>query len=268
MSAKVHRLFQIYVKVTFRHMTYVKTSFKVSYTTLTAAWKYTFIKGYHLLFRCQRLSRAGAGRSTVHHFMTVITSTHLLRRPDSLTCTALHSAANYFLFQAGCCTDSDSDTFSNSVWRIFIFYFKKKAFESRRFNHMCIFFVFFPAWLFVLTTWLLPGSHIKSSLKVWISHSLLMQNWLREISERHLRTSRESSPFSIVNNLNGCLKGWSRRETVAAALCFFQRPSKCAWLCGEKGNNCLKKWWFCFELLYPVLLEGNSCFLLDSIDSF
>lgn len=125
MSAKVHRLLRIYVKVTFRHMTYVRTSFKVSYTTLTAAWKYTFIKGYHLLFRCQHLSRAGAGRSTVHHFMTVITSTHLLRRPDSLTCTALHSEANYFLFQAGCCTDSDSDTFSNSVWGIFFFFLKK-----------------------------------------------------------------------------------------------------------------------------------------------
>lgn len=200
--------------------------------------------------------------------MTVITSTHLLRRPDSLTCTALHSAANYFLFQASCCTDSDSDTFSNSVWRIF-FFFKKKNFWIKTFQaHVHFFGGFFPSCLFVLTTWLLPSSHIKSSLKVWISFSLLMQNWLREISEKHLRTSRESSWFSIVNNLNGCLKGWSRRETVAAALCFFQRPSKCAWLSGEKGNNCLKRWWFCVELLFPVLLEGNSCFLLESFDSF
>lgn len=150
-----------------------------------------------------------------------------------------------------------------------IFFFKKKSFWVKTFQaHVHFFGGFFPSCLFVLTTWLLPSSHIKSSLKVWISFSLLMQNWLREISEKHLRTSRESSWFSIVNNLNGCLKGWSRRETVAAALCFFQRPSKCAWLSGEKGNNCLKRWWFCVELLFPVLLEGNSCFLLESFDSF
>lgn len=144
MSTKVHRSFQKYGKVTFRHMAHVKMSLKVSYTTLTAAWKYTFIKGYHVLCTCQHLSRAGAGRSTVHHFMTMITSTHLLLRRDRLTCMPLHSAANYFLFQAGCCTDSDSDTFSDSVWRLFSFAKKKKkALVSRCFHHMCTFLFFF-----------------------------------------------------------------------------------------------------------------------------
>lgn len=88
MLPKVHGSFQKYGKVTFLHMTRVQMSFKVSYTTLTAAWKYryTFIKGYHMLCTCQHLSRAGAGRSTVHHFMTMTASTHLLLRRDRLTC--------------------------------------------------------------------------------------------------------------------------------------------------------------------------------------
>lgn len=77
--------------------------FVISSTTLTAAWKYTFIRGYRVLCTCQHLSRAGAGRSTVHHFMTMITSTYLLLRWDRLTCMPRHSAANYFLIQASCC---------------------------------------------------------------------------------------------------------------------------------------------------------------------
>lgn len=145
---------------------------------------------------------------------------------------------------------------------------KKKALELRWLNHMCT-FCFFPVLLLVPTSWLQPDSHRKSSLKVWTTLSLHMQNCDSEISVKHLTTSRESSQFSIVNNLNGCLKGWRRRETLAAALCCLQRPAKCAWLCGEKGNNIPKKWWsYCVELLFAwgqFLFSTLS--LLESFDS-
>lgn len=35
-----------------------------------------------------------------------------------------------------------------------------------------------------------------------------------------------SAQFSIVNNLNGCLKGWGRRETVTAVGCLFPSTFK------------------------------------------
>lgn len=142
MSTKVRRSFQKYREVTVRYMTRVKVSFKVSQTTLTAARKYTFIKGYDVLGTCQHFSPARAGRSTVHHFMTMITSTHLLLRRHRLTCMPLHSAANYFLFRGSC-------------WHWLRLTHSATAFEdyfpspplpkkkSRRFNLTCSFFVFF-----------------------------------------------------------------------------------------------------------------------------
>lgn len=103
--------------------------------------------------------------------------------------------------------------------------------------------------------------------------SLHMQKLrLTGISVKHLNLQR-ILPVFTVNNLNGCLKGWSRRETVDVTLCCFQRPAKCAWLCGEKGNNFWKKGWSdCVELRSPVLLEGRFLFssrsLLESFAFF
>lgn len=78
-------------------------------------------KEYHMFCKCWHLNHAGARRCTLHHFMTIITSTHLLLSDDRVTWTPPHSTANYFLLQASCCTDSDSDAFSDSFWRIFPF---------------------------------------------------------------------------------------------------------------------------------------------------
>lgn len=77
------------------------------------------IKEYQMFCTCQHLNGAGAGSSVLHQFMTMITSTHPLLRLARLTWMPPHSTANYFLFQAGCCTESHTDTFGNSVWRIF-----------------------------------------------------------------------------------------------------------------------------------------------------
>lgn len=111
-----------------------------------AAWKRTLplIKDYQMFWTCQHLHRAGAGRSILHQLRTMITSTHPLLRQARMTCMPPHSTANYFLFQAGCCTESHSDTFSNSVWRIFSFdtQKKKKALEFPCSNHMCTDFYF------------------------------------------------------------------------------------------------------------------------------
>lgn len=140
---------------------------------------------------------------------------------------------------------------------------KKKGFSIKVFPSYVHFFVF--SCFIICPNFLVVSKFMHNIKPQSLNHpfSSYAKLWLTEISGKHLTTSRESSQFSIVNNLNGCLKGWSRRETAAATLCFFQRPAKCAWLCGEKGNNFLKKWWsYCVELLFPVLLEGNSCFLL------
>lgn len=175
---------------------------------------------------CQHLHQAGAGRSILHQFRTMITSTHPPRRQARLTCMPPHGTANYFLFQAGCCTESHSDTFSSSVWRIFSFDTQKKALESPRFNHMCTDYYF--SWMIICPTVLVvQGSPIKIQPEGLNHHfSSYAKLWLVEILGKYLRTSRESSQLSMVNNLNGCLRGWSRQEAVAAALRLFPARSK------------------------------------------
>lgn len=140
-----------------------------------------------------------------------------------------------------------------------IFFFLKKPFESRHFNPSCFFFfwcIIYPN--FLVVTKFTHTIKLQSLKHPFPSYAKL---WFTEVSVQHLTTSRVSSQFSIVNNLKGCLKGWGRGETVAAVLCFFQRPAKCAWLCGKKGNNFLKKWWsYCVEHSFPCFAWGQFLF--------
>lgn len=72
----------------------------------------------------------------------------------------------------------------------------------------------------MLTSWLFLGSHIKKKIQPErLNHhfSSYAKLWRAEILGKYLRTSRESSQLSMVNNLKGCLRGWSRQEAVTAA---------------------------------------------------
>lgn len=204
------------------------------------AWKCTLplIKEHQMFCTCQHLHRAGAGRSILHQLRPMITSTHPLLRQARMTCMPPHSTANYFLFQAGCCTESQWHIQQQRLKNIFLPHTHTdthtKALESARFSHMCTDFDF--SGMIICPNFLVvsPFTHkIKKKTKkqpARLNHyfSSYAKLWLAEILGKYLSTSRESSQLSMVNNLSGCLRGRSRQEAVTAALrlfpCTFKDP--------------------------------------------